>query len=60
MHSALSLRLFGIDITVAGVAAQQQKNMPASEQPDNDMEGEELEKEEEVSSSKALEDENAS
>ncbi|KAF4563898.1 hypothetical protein EYR36_003142 [Pleurotus pulmonarius] len=58
--SALSLRLFGIDITVAGVAAQQQKNMPASEQPDNDMEGEELEKEEEVSSSKALEDENAS
>lgn len=52
--------MFGADITVAGLAAQQQKNMSASEQPEISMEGEDLkEEEEDVSSSKALEDENA-
>ncbi|KDQ22272.1 hypothetical protein PLEOSDRAFT_1059847 [Pleurotus ostreatus PC15] len=43
--SALSLRLFGADITVAGLAAQQQKNAPAVavEEPEADMEGDEVE-----------------
>ncbi|KAG9218231.1 hypothetical protein CCMSSC00406_0005912 [Pleurotus cornucopiae] len=41
--SALSLRLFGADITVAGLAAQQQKNAPAVEEPGVSMEGNEIE-----------------
>ncbi|KAF9493772.1 S-adenosyl-L-methionine-dependent methyltransferase [Pleurotus eryngii] len=41
--SALSLRLFGLDITVAGLAAQQKKIAPGGEEPEAGMEGDEVE-----------------